>query len=860
MRYYVLLIILLMTLSISFVLMLNPASADPASWPLDSQWIWIDFDKNEDGTTDDWRDVKNAYYYFDGDYLYLRLECYAAPGSEWPSKDARYKWFINTTQRLYMSGGNIIGASYLLFVEDTDDDGTGEIYLLKDIILDGKFDEYGPGQAYDYRNYEVTDPANATFRITDNYIDMKVSWISLGSPASYGLMWATDQENPNLNQAPTTDHPDEEIGLVRRDVAAISQAVNATEVEQGKKVNITVIVRNYGTSSETFDVTVYFGPTVIGIQTVTQLPAGQNKTLYFIWDTALVPPGTYTITAFADSAGVITEINEDDNWCTAPSTVTVKVHDVAAISQTTNTTLVEQGKWVRIDVAVKNLGNFTETFDVTVYYDSNIIGTKTVSNLAPGAETTVSFDWDTTGVNPETYFIKAFVDSSKTISEFNEMNNNCTTITPVVVYTPAAPEISVEKALIRVVSGPDPAIVGYATTYEIEILVVNTGNVELQNINVTDYIWEGVAYVSLGTPSAGNAEYRTVDGKPVIVWNITSLRSLENATLRFNVTLTPGSSGVFVLNRGQDLTVVAKYENNIYQDVADLDVVVSAYTRDVMAISQAPLKDIVIQGEIVGIDVNVKNNGTYYAETFNVTLYYSPDGTTWTKIEPIDTIRVFNLGMGENITLRFLWDTEGVPPGTYYIRAMADSGKELPETDEENNNCTKPAAIKIEVHDIVSVRQSTNVTSAMQGELIKITGVLRNDGSETETFIVRCYYGAPELPPIQIGSDQEMTLNSGEEGELEFVWDTSGVDPGTYWIEIRAIPVVGELDTDDNTCAVETPVTIMARAIQYVGGEITSPFGFNASETTMMLASILLILATLVVIALLSRKSIKSHP
>lgn len=148
----------------------------------------------------------------------------------------------------------------------------------------------------------------------------------------------------------------------------------------------------------------------------------------------------------------------------------------------------------------------------------------------------------------------------------------------------------------------------------------------------------------------------------------------------------------------------------------------------------------------------------------------------------------------------------------------------------------------------------------MQGDLIKITGLLRNNGSETETFIVRCYYGAPELPPIQIGSDQGMTLNPGEEGGLEFVWDTSGVDPGTYWIEIRAIPVVGELDTDDNTCAVEAPVTIMARAIQYVGGEITSPFGFNASETTMMFASILLILAILVVIALLSRKSIESHP
>lgn len=764
--------------------------------------------------------MKNAYYYFNETHLFLRLECYDVPGSKWPAGDARYKWFINTTQNLYMSGGNIIGGSYLLFVEDTDNDGQGEIYLLKDITGDGKFDEYSPGQAYDYRNYEVTDPTNATFRIVGNYIDMAVKWASLGNPASYGLMWATDQENPNLNQAPTTDHPDEEIGLLRHDVMAVNQTASPTEVTRGDSVTITVYVKNYGTVQETFNVTVYFGPTVISTQRVTAL-AGETKELTFTWDTSLVPPGTYTITAFADSGGEITEINEDDNWCTAPTTVTVKVHDVAAISQSTNTTLVEQGKVVRINVTVKNLGNYTETFNVTVYYDSTPIETRTVSDLAPGGQTTVSFEWDTSGVPPETYFIKAFVDSSREIAEFNETNNNCTTITPVIVYPAAMPKISVEKVLVGVVSGPDPAIVGYSTTYEIEILVANIGNVPLEKVNVTDYIWGGVTDVTLVTGYPGQAEIRTIGGQRVIVWNMSSLGPAgklgnDTATLRFRVTLTPDSSGVYVLNRGQDLTVEGKYDTTVVSDTADFDVVVSAYRRDVAAVSQTPLKSTVIQGELVGIDVKVENSGDYYAETFNVTLYYSLDGTTWTEIEPIDTIRVFDLGRGENITLRFVWDTGGVAPGTYYIKAFADSGKELPETDENNNNCTRTAAIKIEVHDIVAVTQSANVTWARPGDPIKITGILRNDGSEIETFIVRCYYGTPEIPPIQIGSDETMTLDPGGEGTVEFEWDTSGVAPGTYWIEIRAIPVEGELDTHDNACGFELRVLIAP-----VGGEIT---------------------------------------
>ncbi|MCS7136632.1 MAG: hypothetical protein NZ931_06065 [Aigarchaeota archaeon] len=791
----VILILLMLTLALVAGAALVPYAAGATTWPSDTEWILIDMDKNEDGSVDDWRDVKNAYYYFDDTYLYLRLECYATPGSKWPADNARYKWFINTTQLLYMSGGNIIGASYLLFVEDTNNDGTGEIYLLKDIVLDGKFDEYGPGQAYDYRNYKITDPTNATFRITGKYIDMKVKWASLHKPESYGLMWSTDQENPNLNQSPTTDHPDEGMALVVHDVVAVRQEVDKTEAEQGDIVKITVYIENRGTVKESFDVVAYFGPRVTCVQRVENLPAGGSTTVEFHCPTKDVEPGIYVIRAFVDSAGEIVEINEKNNWCTAPASVTVKVHDVAAITQTTNTTSVVQGGAVKIDVVVKNLGNFTETFNVTIYYDGTIIGGQTVSGLDPNAETTVSFIWDTDYVDPGTYFIKAFVDSSREIDEYDELNNNCTTITPVLILSATEPGISVEKTIARVVSGPDPPIVGFQTEYEIKIFVTNIGNFQLFNVNVTD------------TGLNLSFTIDTLDPGKIYKYNHT-------------LSLEPDEPGDIILNIGQNLKAEGRTEDYTYvEDTADVDLVVTAYVRDVKAVSQTPLKTTVIQGEMVGIDVVVENAGDYYAETFNVTLYYSSDGTTWTPIELVDTIRVFNLEKGNNITLRFVWDTHNIEPGVYYIRAVADSEEEIPETYEENNVCTQEAAVEVQIHDIVAVSQSVNATKVTQGGIVKISGLLRNDGSEAEEFIVRCYYGAPEIPPVQIGSDQTINLAPGQEITVEFIWDTSNVAPGTYWIEIWALPVVGELDTHDNTCTVETPVTIKA---YYVGGEIVT--------------------------------------
>jgi len=111
----------------------------------------------------------------------------------------------------------------------------------------------------------------------------------------------------------------------------------------------------------------------------------------------------------------------------------VRARDVAAISQIAFETEVEPGTPVEIEVNVKNLGDITESFDVTCYYDSDEIGTMRVENLAPGDSTIVTFTWDTTSVPVNKYLIKAWADSGEEIDETDEENNWCKMQVPVFV-------------------------------------------------------------------------------------------------------------------------------------------------------------------------------------------------------------------------------------------------------------------------------------------------------------------------------------------------------------------------------------------------------------------------------------------
>ena len=80
--------------------------------------------------------------------------------------------------------------------------------------------------------------------------------------------------------------------------------------------------------------------------------------------------------------------------------IKIFLHDVAIIDVVASTNATYVGRLVYINVTAENQGDIAESFNVSAYYDAQLIGTTVATGLMPGANVTLSFVWDTSGVAP----------------------------------------------------------------------------------------------------------------------------------------------------------------------------------------------------------------------------------------------------------------------------------------------------------------------------------------------------------------------------------------------------------------------------------------------------------------------------
>ena len=188
------------------------------------------------------------------------------------------------------------------------------------------------------------------------------------------------------------------------------------------------------------------------------------------------------------------------------------------------------GQPISLEVAVRNVGYLEETFNVTIYYDENEIDTETEMTLDCGANTTLTFTWDTTGVPRGYYTIKTVASKQESVGI---VENTCIGGTVAIGVGGMAPTSNV-----TISASPPSLIIGESTTISGSISPVSAGA----------QVWIYFRLRGAETWSNVSTVIADQDGKYEYPWEprSTGLYALKSVLLGENVTLL-GESEVEVM-------------------------------------------------------------------------------------------------------------------------------------------------------------------------------------------------------------------------------------------------------------------------------------------------------------------------
>jgi len=117
------------------------------------------------------------------------------------------------------------------------------------------------------------------------------------------------------------------------------------------------------------------------------------------------------------------------------------------------------------------------------------------------------------------------------------------------------------------------------------------------------------------------------------------------------------------------------------------------------------------------------------------------------------------------------------------------------------------------IHDVAVTQLSVHPTAVCQGDPVYVNVTVENVGYFTETFDVLLYADREDDSlHIDIGHET-VALNVGESKSLQFVWDTTGVPYGSYWVTAEAI-LPGDFNPANNI-AKELVGGIYMRAVRH---------------------------------------------
>ncbi len=449
----------------------------------------------------------------------------------------------------------------------------------------------------------------------------------------------------------------------------------------------------------------------------------------------------------------------------------------------------EQGPETVIVNAYSEGTDYVErTFTVSIYYyttatPGTLIGTQdfTLKSSAsvPRNETAKAVSWDISAIPEDTYKFYAAITAGLPGGDENAADNTRTSLQNPSWRQRMLGIIAAggHNVGVGIVQGSFPNIIKAGTTYSISISAFNNGYVAESPVTVTTYYNRSSApttFVSINVTTIPSLAAKTGTQSWSVTWDTTGLPE-DEYSLSSNATVVSGETITYEQFDYTDQQVTV-----IQHDIAVLDV--NAYPT-----GQTP-------GGLVTINMTVENQGAV-TETFTVRMKANA-----TEIASSPKT-VTDLASGAHTSVFFSWNPAGT--GFYILNGSADfvAGEAHERADNVYRNEDIRRRVNVPaIHNVATTFVSTNATYAKPGDQVSIFAVVQNRGDYDESFSVTPYYDGTQAaaPQTAVISKRADTGEPYGQANMQFVWDTTGVALGTYYIKVAAAVVSGETYTSDN--------------------------------------------------------------
>jgi len=632
----------------------------------------------------------------------------------------------------------------------------------------------------------------------------------------------------------------------------IVQSISLSPVDPviDETVTITVTIKNQGTAgADSSHVECQVDNIKLDTKSITPLGADAMTTVTFTWKAEV---GSHIIKAVADSSGLITETNENNN--TTTYTLTTSAPDLIVKSITWSPDNPSRGDSIVFSITIKNQGSLeSNTAKLQFYIDGISRGSQDVAGIDPGGAITTTCNWIAMSGQ---HIVKAVIDESNNVKESDETNNelemNFSTLLPdltiqSIAWSPEDPsnndEVTFSVNVTNQGSGrADPCFLAYYIDgiYKTIIPVTSINATSSNNVTFTwlatdnahefkaiiDYNQEvtesdetnNEKTVSLSTlpPDLVISDLTWLPEDPAVGDNVTFNATIENqgggtAAASRAICYIDGQ-GMGYLNipemvSGNETTVtipwIAVNGSHTISVVADCDNQLIESNEDNNKLTKTiPIipPDLVITGIIfspenpaigdtITFQTTLKNQGSGIAENFKVA--YFLDDTLLNK----ETIYHLEYDTSANTTCT--WKSQG---GRHIFKAFVDCDNSIAESDENNNESSITVAPDMPDLAVTEISWSPPDLPAPAGTTVTFNVKIENLGSLSTGSSHLAYY-----VDDAIVSDTEIEpLDAGAATTKHFLWIAM---EGQHTIKIVADSnnKISEIDETNNTRVVNLP-------------------------------------------------------